>query len=94
MFDEDDYLAQAPEEPMPYQRTDKYTEMVEDRNRWRDLCRDIVTVLGNNPYMAYTCMDSWIKKMCDTDDEKRMTDLANDILNRLTKIKPHEWGDR
>lgn len=94
MFDEDDYLAKAPDEPMPYQRTDKYTEMVEDRNRWRDLCRDIVTVLGNDPYYLRSCMDSWIKKMYDSDEEENGQKLADDILNRLTKIKPHEWGDR
>ena len=91
MFDEDDYLAKAPDEPMPYQRTDKYTEMVEDRNRWRDLCRDIVTVLGNDPYMAFACMDSWIKKMRDKDDEKQMSELANSILKRIKDIKPQDW---
>ena len=91
MYDEDDYLAQAPEEPMPYQRTDKYTEMVEDRNRWRKLCRDIITVLGNDPYMAFACMNSCIKKMCDKDDEKQMSELANSILKRIKDIKPQDW---
>lgn len=91
MYDDDDYLAKAPDESMPYQRTDKYTEMVEDRNRWRKLCRDIITVLGNDPYMAYTCMDSWIKRWCDKDEEKQVSKLANDILKRLNEIKPQDW---
>ena len=35
-----------------------------------------------------------IKKMYDSDEEENGQKLADDILNRLTKIKPHEWGDR
>ena len=91
MYDEDDYLAKTPESPMPYEIVDDYAALKADRNRWRSLCKDIVTVLGNNPYYLRNNMDSWIKKMCNCDEEERMQKFADDIIDRLLKIKPHEW---
>lgn len=31
--------------------------------------------------------------MADTEDEKRLLDLVNDIENRLLSVKPHEWNE-
>jgi len=67
--------------------------MTHDINFWKKLCQDMVEVLGNDPYMVATSMEGWVKKMTDTEDEKRLLDLVNDIENRLLSVKPHEWNE-
>ena len=67
--------------------------MTHDTNFWKDLCQDMVEVLGNDPYMVATAMKGWVKKMADTEDERRLLDLVNDIENRLLSVKPHEWNE-
>lgn len=59
---------------------------------WQGLVKDITTVLGNNTDMFHECMDSWITRMVDDDDEARMRSLANSIAERLHSVKKIEWG--
>lgn len=67
--------------------------MTHDINFWKKLCQDMVEVFGNDTYMAVTAMKGWVKKMADTEDEKRLLDLVDDIANRLLSVKPHEWNE-
>lgn len=59
---------------------------------WQGLVKDITTVLGNNTDMFHECMDSWITRMVDDDDEARMRSLANSIAERLHSVKKIEWN--
>ena len=36
--------------------------------------------------------EEWVKKMADTEDEKRLLELNDDVMHRLLSIKPHEWN--
>lgn len=52
----------------------------------------MVILLGNDPYMVATAIEGWVKKMADTEDEKRLLELNDDVMHRLLSIKPHEWN--
>lgn len=67
-------------------------ELNKQVTRWRELTRDICTVLGNSNSMVYVCMESWIKKMADNDAQEQLLEMATSIENRLYEIKPHEWA--
>lgn len=66
--------------------------MEHDLNFWKKLVTDMVVLLGNDPYMVATAIEGWVKKMADTEDEKRLLELNDDVMNRLLSIKPHEWN--
>lgn len=91
MYDEDDYLAKAPDEPMPYERTDnKYESLIKERDEWKQLCKDIVTIMGKDPYYLRVGMDIWIDKTIDHFDQKKKAEfykLSDSIHARLEKIK-------
>lgn len=66
--------------------------MEHDLNFWKKLVTDMVVLLGNNPYMVATAIEGWVKKMADTEDEKQLLELNDDVMHRLLSIKPHEWN--
>jgi hypothetical protein len=66
--------------------------MEHDLTFWKKLVTDMVIALGNDPYMAATAMEGWVKKMADTEDQKELLELVNDIETRLLSVKPHEWN--
>jgi len=66
--------------------------MEHDLNFWKKLVTDMVILLGNDPYMVATTIEGWVKKMADTEDEKRLLELNDDVMHRLLSIKPHEWN--
>lgn len=66
--------------------------MEHDLNFWKKLVTDMVVLLGNDPYMVATAIEGWVKKMADTEDEKRLLELNDDVMHRLLSIKPHEWN--
>ena len=67
--------------------------MEHDLTFWKKLVTDMVVALGNDPYMAVTAMEGWVKKMADTEDKKELLELVNDIETRLLTVKPHEWNE-
>ena len=91
MYDDDDYLAMAPDKPMPYERTDdKYDSLIKERDEWKQLCKDIVTIMGKDPYYLRVGMDIWIDKTVDHLDHKKKAEfykLSDSIRTRLEKIK-------
>lgn len=66
--------------------------MEHDLNFWKKLVTDMVILLGNDPYIVATAIEGWVKKMADTEDEKRLFELNDDVMHRLLSIKPHEWN--
>lgn len=67
-------------------------ELDRQATQWRELARDIYTVLGNSNSMVYVCMEDWIKKMADKEEQGNLLKMAESIEDRLYKIKPHEWS--
>lgn len=67
-------------------------KMPHDLTFWKKLVTEMVVVLGNDPYMAATVMEGWVKKMADTEYQKELLDLVDDIETRLLTVKPHEWN--
>ena len=68
-------------------------KMTHDLTFWKKLVTDMVVVLGNDTYMAATAMEEWVKKMADTEDQKELLELIDDIETRLLTVKPHEWKE-
>ena len=66
--------------------------MEHDLNFWKKLVTDMVVLLGNDPYMVATAIEGCFKKMADTEYEKRLLELNDDVMHRLLSIKPHEWN--
>jgi hypothetical protein len=66
--------------------------MEHDLNFWKKLVTDMVILLGNDPYMVATAIEGWVKKMADTEDEKRLLELNDNVMHRLLSIKSHEWN--
>ena len=66
--------------------------MTHDLTFWKKLVTDMVIVLGNDPYMAATAMEGWVKKMADTEGQKELLELVYDIKTRLLTVKHHEWN--
>lgn len=60
--------------------------------KWFDLVRDFVTVLGNDPYMAYAAIESRLKIMCDDDELERWNKVNQSILDRLKVLTPNDWN--
>lgn len=60
--------------------------------KWFDLVRDFTTVLGNDPYMVWTAIDSRLKLMCDNDEIERWNKLNQSILDRLKVLTPNDWN--
>lgn len=60
--------------------------------KWFDLVRDFVTVLGNDPYMVWTAIDSRLKIMCDADELERWNKLNQSILDRIKVLTPNDWS--
>lgn len=91
MYDDDDYLAMAPDKPMPYERTDdKYDSLIKERDMWKQLCKDIVTIMGKDPYYLRVGMNIWIDKTVDHFVHKKKDEfykLSDSIHERLAKIK-------
>lgn len=67
-------------------------ELEDAEYKWFDLVRDFVTVLGNDPYMVWTAIDSRLKIMCDDDEIERWNKLNQSILDRIKVLTPNEWN--
>lgn len=60
---------------------------------WKKLVQDMCTVMGNSPDFVEVCLEEWVKKMADTEDEEQELKMVENIRDRLLSIKPTEWKD-
>ena len=68
-------------------------EQVEKMKKYGKLLQDICVVLGNDNFMVAVQLESVVKKLWDTSEEKEGLKMVEDIENRLLKIKPQEWTE-
>jgi hypothetical protein len=63
----------------------------EKMKKYAKLLQDICVVMGNDPYMVFVGLKNRVEILWDKEDEPRGYEMADNILNRLLAIKPHEW---
>ena len=66
---------------------------IEKMKKYGKLLQDICVVLGNDTFMVTVQLESVVKKLWDTSEEKEGLKMVEDIENRLLKIKPQEWAE-
>ena len=71
---------------------DKITDYYRNKERdmWKQLCKDIVTIMDKDPYYLRVGIDIWINKTVDHLDYKKQAEfykLSDSIHKRLAKIK-------
>lgn len=66
---------------------------LEKMKKYGKLLQDICVVLGNDNFMVAVQLESVVKKLWDTSEEKEGLKMVEDIENRLLKIKPQEWAE-
>ena len=70
-----------------------YEKQIEKMKKYGKLLQDICVVLGNDNFMVAVQLESVVKKLWDTSEEKEGLKMVEDIENRLLKIKPQEWSE-
>ena len=74
--------------------TDKVRELeaqIEKMKKYGKLLQDICDVMGNDPYMVWRGLEQRVLILWDKSEEEKGLKMAENILDRLLKIKPHEW---
>ena len=74
-------------------RVKRLEEQIEKMKKYGKLLQDICVVLGNDTFMVAVQLESVVKKLWDTSEEKEGLKMVEDIENRLLKIKPQEWAE-
>jgi len=63
----------------------------EKMKKYAKLLQDICVVMGNDPYMVWRGLEQRVLILWDKSEEAEGLKMADDILDRLLEIKPHEW---
>lgn len=74
--------------------TDRVKELeaqIEKMKKYGKLLQDICDVMGNDPYMVWRGLEQRVLILWDKSEEEKGLKMADDILERLLEIKPHEW---
>lgn len=74
----------------------KITELekqIEKMKKYGKLLQDICDVMGNDPYMVWRGLEQRVLILWDKSEEEKGLKMAENILDRLLKIKPHEWAE-
>ena len=64
---------------------------IEKMKKYGKLLQDICDVMGNDPYMVWRGLEQRVLILWDKSEEEKGLKMADNILERLLKIKPHEW---
>jgi len=76
--------------------TDKVKELeaqIKKMKKYGKLLQDICVVMGNDPYMVWRGLEQRVLILWDKSEEEEGLKMAENILDRLLKIKPHEWTE-
>ena len=68
-------------------------EQIEKMKKYGKLLLDICDVMGNDPYMVWRGLEQRVLILWDKSEEEEGLKMAENILDRLLKIKPHEWTE-
>ena len=66
---------------------------IEKMKKYGKLLQDICDVMGNDPYMVWRGLEQRVLILWDKSEEEKGLKMAENILDRLLKIKPHEWAE-
>lgn len=75
---------------------EKITELekqIEKMKKYAKLLQDICDVMGNDPYMVWRGLEQRVLILWDKSEEEKGLKMAENILERLLEIKPHEWAE-
>lgn len=61
--------------------------------KYAKLLQDICTVMGNDIYMVSAGLESIVKILWDSSEEKEGLKMVKSIENRLLEIKPQDWAE-
>lgn len=61
--------------------------------KYAKLLQDICVVMGNDTYMVSAGLESRVKILWDSSEEKEGLKMVEDIENRLLEIKPQDWAE-
>lgn len=61
--------------------------------KYAKLLQDICDVMGNDPYMVWRGLEQRVLILWDKSEEDKGLKMAENILDRLLEIKPHEWAE-
>ena len=76
--------------------TDRVRELeaqIEKMKKYGKLLQDICDVMGNDPYMVWRGLEQRVLILWDKSEEEKGLKMAENILDRLLKIKPQDWAE-
>ena len=68
-------------------------QQIEKMKKYGKLLQDICDVMGNDPYMVWRGLEQRVLILWDKSEEEEGLIMAENFLDRLLKIKPHEWTE-
>lgn len=68
-------------------------KQIEKMKKYAKLLQDICDVMGNDPYMVWRGLEQRVLILWDKSEEEKGLKMAENILDRLLEIKPHEWAE-
>jgi ATP-dependent 26S proteasome regulatory subunit len=74
-------------------RIEELEAQIERMKKYGKLLQDICDVMGNDPYMVWRGLEQRVLILWDKSEEEKGLKMAENILDRLLKIKPHEWAE-
>lgn len=75
------------------ERENENVELIIKLKKYAKLLQDICTVMGNDIYMVSAGLESRVKILWDSSEEKEGLKMVEDIENRLLEIKPQDWAE-
>lgn len=66
---------------------------IEKMKKYGKLLQDICDVMGNDPYMVWRGLEQRVLILWDKSEEEKGLKMAENILDRLLKIKPQDWAE-
>ena len=89
-----DYLDNVNAEMLKrFKRLAELEAQIEKMKKYGKLLQDICVVMGNDPYMVWRGLEQRVLILWDKSEEEEGLKMAENILDRLLKIKPHEWAE-
>lgn len=68
-------------------------EQIEKMKKYGKLLQDICSVMGNDPYIVWRGLEQRVLILWDKSEEEKGLKMAENILERLLKIKSQDWAE-
>lgn len=60
---------------------------------WQKLAQDMCVAMGNSTDYVAVCLEEWVEKMWDCEEEEKGKKLVESISKRLNEVHPIEWSE-